>query len=188
MRGVQRAALVVLGLAVAVVVAVAIGFAGSDSWTGETSFDVREQTASLGDQGPTDAGGAGARFEWLLPDNATRVALQVAVAFNGQAVQGGSATVLVRVTMPDGRVAPDTVAALAIPAGATTAALVLDINATWLDAPSEKRDVAGNEPAPVVWSAPLVATVVTSPPSDLPLATYGFTAAVGGVVSTYTIA
>lgn len=181
----QRSNLILAGLAAAVVVAAVIGMAGSARWTGEHRVSFTTTESDLVAQGPLDAGGAGAVFEWLVPANATEAELQVAVVFSGQAVQGGSSTVSVRVTAPDGRTMPDTVAAMAIPPGATSAALVLSVPAHWLDVPEPVRDTGGAQPAGTHWMQPLRVLVVASQPSDLPVASYGFEASIVGTITTY---
>lgn len=173
--------LVALGVVAAVATTVAI--AKSDDWTGERTYTVRATDVALAAQGPVPAGSAPARFEWPAAANATSATLAVEVAFTGQAVRGGVAVVRIGGVAPDGTNLAPVTFHLPIGQGATASGATIPFNATWAEVPGKVRDT--RVPDGVQWGKPLVVTVTVEQPSDLPAATYAFTASASGAFAAY---
>jgi hypothetical protein len=174
-------------LGVAALAATAAGALGGDRWTDERTVRFATAQQDLAAAGPLPAGGAGATFNWTMPANATAASFNVTLAFSGQALQGGSATVSVRATGPDGRDHPATTRSWTIPQGASSASLELNLTVAWADVPATLRDTDSGSHG-LAWSQPLRLHVVVEAPSDLPVASYGFTAAASGRLTTYSAA
>jgi hypothetical protein len=175
-----------VGLAVLVVLAVAataVGGLSGDRWTGERTLHFASHEQPLAPSA-LESVGAGAHFNWTLPDNATAANLTVSLYFDGQAMRGGSATVSVRITAPTGEGEPPVTLAWAIPQGATTAETTVTAASWWAEAPAALRDTT-DEGHARAWSEPLKVVVTVEPPSDLPLAQYSFTAQVSGTVTVF---
>lgn len=184
-RVVQRVDVVLVLLAAVAVFATAAGALSSDKLSGEHMVRYDAVTGDLAAQGPANAGGSGARFNWTVPDNATSARLNVTVSFTGQSVQGGSSTVTVRVTMPDGRPSSSTTS-LQIPAGSSSpVSVTLDVPVSWAPFPSDVREGKDGGAATLHWPMPLEIVVVASRPSDVPLANYMFMATAAGTVESY---
>ena len=177
----RKADVVLAVLVVLAVAATAVGGLSGDRWTQERTLHFASHAQPLAPSGLEPAGGAGARFNWTLPDNATSANLTVSLYFSGQAVRGGSATVSVRVTAPTGEGQPPVTSSWTIAQGATGAETTLMVNATWAWMPGTMRDTT-DEGHARVWDRPLEVLVLVEPPSDLPLAQYSFTAQVSGTV------
>jgi hypothetical protein len=182
----RKADIVLAVLAVAAVAATAVGGFSGDRWTGERTLHFTSHDEGLAEQGPSPATGAGARFNWTMPDNATSANLTVDLSFSGQAIRGGSATVSVRITTPDGESHPVT-ASWAIPQGATTAEKTVTANVTWDVLPTTLRDTTDSGHARP-WTRPLEVVVVVERPADVPLAQYAFTATASGSVAVFVAA
>ncbi len=172
-------------LIVAALAATGAGVAKSDDWTGERTFTYGSASVPLESQGPMPAAAAPARFEWAAPDDATGVRLEFVVDFAGQAIQGGSATIRVSGTAPDGTQLPVQTRSLPVAQGATSAQAGFAYNATWLEEPGHVRDT--QEPAPRHWQRPLVVLVSVERPGDLPAATYAFSASAAGAFTVATV-
>lgn len=179
----HKADVALVALAVLALVLTGVGVAKSDAWTGERTYRYGSASSPLAAQGPTATGSTPTRFAWDAPVNATGLALNVTIAFSGQAVQGGSATVRVSGVAPDGSQLPVQTRSLPIAAGATSSTLSFDYGATWLQEPSKVRDTQA--PAARAWDKPIVVLVSVQPPSDLPAASYAFTAALSGEATSY---
>lgn len=178
----RKADAVLLVLAAVVTVVTLAGVVASDSWTDERRFRFEASTQPLEPQ-TMPAATAPARFEWPAPDNATAAVLNVTITFAGQAVQGGSATVRVSGTAPDGTPLPVKTVALPVAAGATAATIDIPYNATWLALPDDVTDT--REPPATRWDAPFVLLVSVDSPSDLPVASYAYTASATGAFVVY---
>ncbi|MEA3135834.1 MAG: hypothetical protein QOJ26_1682 [Thermoplasmata archaeon] len=180
----RKADLVLAVIAVVAVAATAVAGLSGDRWTHERTLRFASHQSDLS---PTDlqpANGAGAHFNWTIPDNATATNLTVTLYFSGQAIRGGSATVSVRMTTPDGKGQPPVTQSWAIPQGSTTGQTTLNVSAMWAMMPSEFRDTT-SEGHERHWTKPLEVVVLVEQPSDVPLARYAFTASALGTVSTY---
>lgn len=182
----HKADLVLGVLAVLALVLTGVAVAKSDDWTGERSYTYASAAVPLASQGPTGVGSVPTRFEWPAPINATGMRVNVTIAFSGQAVQGGSAIVRVAGIAPDGTQLPVQTRSLAIGQGATSAELVFDYAASWMDVPGRVRDT--QQPPAQGWDKPLVVTVTVDRPGDLPAASYAFTATLVGESDRYTAA
>lgn len=180
---VDPALVIIAVLAVAALVLTGVGVAKSDAWTDERSYRFTAATVDLAAQGPTPASATPARFEWAAPVNATGLRLNATVAFTGQAVQGGSATVRITVIAPDGHALPSVTRALNIGQGATSASLDIGHAVTWADVPSTVRDT--QQPESMAWGKPIVVQVSVDRPSDVPVATYAFTVSVTATATTF---
>ena len=156
----------------------AVGVAKSDDWTGERTYRFGTAQLPLVQQGPAAASSAPARLEWVAPDNATAVSLDLLVDFAGQAVQGGAATIRVSGTAPDGSQLPVQTRTLAIAPGATSAQASFGYNATWLAARGAVRDT--QSPAALHWDQPLLVLVSVDRPGDTPASAYAFTVSATG--------
>jgi hypothetical protein len=181
----RKADLVLALLVVLAVVATVVAGLRGDSWTDERTLKFASHSQELAAQGPSPAGGAGASFNWTLPDNATAANLTVKVIFSGQAVRGGTATVSVRLVLPDGTSPAPITKPMPIGQGATSGDLTLNTEAMWDETPDHLRDTtdAGHSHT---WSSPLrVSVTVEAPPGDLPAARYGFTAQVSGTLDVF---
>lgn len=178
----------VLGvLIVAALVVTGVGVAKSDDWTQERTYRFANSEVPLAQQGPTPAASAPARLEWPVPDGATGTRLQLTVEFTGQAVQGGSATIRVSGTAPDGTPLPVQTRPMPIGPGATSAQVDFGYNATWLDAPAKVRDT--REPEARHWERPLAVLVSVERPGDVPGGTsYAFAVTALGVAVVATAA
>ena len=130
------------------------------------------------------AGGAGARFNWTVPDNATSANLTLTLYYSGQAFRGGNAIVSVRITTPDGNNAPPLTQSWAIPQGSTGEEMTLNASAVWARLPETLRDTSADGHARI-WAKPLVVWVTVEQPSDVPLANYDFTATVSGFLTVF---
>lgn len=172
-------------LGVVAIIVISVAFASGSSWADEHQVTYGATSAELASQGPFNARGAGANFNWSVPDNSTSATFQVTVTFTGQAIQGGIATVTARLQMPDGHYAHDVTAPLTIGQGATSVTATFNITGTWAKIPESSRDTGKAIGSPMTWSAPLRLLVSASPPSDLPAATYGFAASASGAVLGY---
>lgn len=184
----RKADLVLAILVVLAVVATVVAGLRGDSWTDERTLRFASHSQELAAQGPAPAGGAGASFNWTLPDNATMANLTVKVSFAGQAVRGGMATVSVRLALPDGTSPAPITKSMPIAQGATSGDLTLSAEAMWDETPDHLRDTtnAGHTHS---WSTPLQVTItVESPPGDLPVARYGFTAQASGTLDVFAAA
>jgi hypothetical protein len=179
--GVRKADIVLAVLVVAAVVATAVGGLSGDRWTDERTLRFATHEEPLSVLGPQPAGGAGARFEWPLPANATAANLTFELAFSGQAFSGGSATVSVRITTPDGRSQPPVTRSWTIPQGATSAATTVNATVAWDEAPESFRDTT-DEGHARLWTRPLVVVVVVERPADVALGQYAFTATASGTL------
>jgi hypothetical protein len=177
----RKADVVLAVLAVLALVATAVGGLSGDRWTQERTLRFASHVQPLAPSELQPAGGAGARFNWTLPDNATSANLTVSLYYTGQAVRGGSATVTVRVTAPTGEGQPPITSSWTIAQGATAAETTLTVDATWAKMPGDLRDTTEDGHARV-WDRPLEVLVLVEQPSDLPLARYSFTAQVSGTV------
>lgn len=184
----MRKADVVLAVLVAVALAAtAVAAWRGDSWAGERTLQFSSHAEPLATLGPSAATGAGASFNWTVPDNATAANLTIQVTFAGQGVRGGFATVSVRITMPDGRDAAPVTKAMPIAQGGTSGSLALGENVTWSQAPRALRDTTTVGHG-LHWQEPLRVTVTVEPPAgDVPLARYGFTATVSGSTTVYAL-
>ena len=183
----RKADVVLAVLVVLAVVATAVGGLSGDRWTDERTLHFASHQETLAAQGPSPAGGAGARFNWTAADNATSANLTVSLAFTGQALRGGTATVSIRVTSPDGHAQPPIVHSWAIEQGATSGTTTLNVSASWANQPDTLRDTTDDGHA-FVWSQPLVVAIVVERPADLPLAQFAFTASVSGTLTTFAAA
>lgn len=179
----RKADLILAALMVAALAASALGAINSDAWTGERTIRFVTATVPLGDQEPVAVSATPGRLEWNLPNNATSIRLNVTVTFAGQAVQGGSATVSLRATTPDGKTVTPATASLAIPQGATSATASFSYNATWANVPATTDDT--RVPASVVWGMPFVLEITVERPADVGIATYSFMGAATGSTTTY---
>lgn len=180
----RQADIGILVLAVLAATATLVGALSGDRWTDERT--VRFATAQAQLQ-PTDlaaAGGGGASFNWTLPANATAASVVVSLYFDGQAIRGGSATVTLRFTAPDGEALPPLTSAWPIPQGSTSAQTQVNATATWHDVPRTRRDTTSSASG-VAWDQPLALHVSVQAPPDVPLASYSFTAGVTGQATTY---
>ncbi len=175
-------ALVVLGVLVAL--AVMVGGLSGDRWTDERTVSFATSTSALQPSDLDSADGAGASFNWTMPRNATSADVVVHLYYTGQAVRGGTATVSLRFTTPDGKPLPPVTRAWAIPQGATTAETEVNATAVWAEVPHTLRDTTSSTHG-VWWLQPLVLQVTVGPPSDVPLASYSFQASATGTVDTY---
>ena len=179
----RKADVVLVALGVVAAVATATGYAKSDDWTGERTYTFTATDVAVPAQGPVPAGSAPARFEWPTPANATGAALEIRVSATGQAVRGGVAIIRVSGVAPDGtNLAPET-HTMTIAQGSTSNEIGFTFNATWAETPGRVRDT--QEPEGMAWEKPLVVTVTVERPSDLPAATYAFTASANGTFAAY---
>jgi hypothetical protein len=177
----RKADLVLAILVVAAVAATAVGGLSGDRWTDERTLRFSSQEVPLPSQGPTSAGGAGARFNWTVPDNATAANLTIALSFTGQSIRGGTATVSVRVTTPDGKGQPPVTQSWTVPQGSTSGQTVVNVTAIWAQAPTTLRDTT-DEGHALAWSRPLEVLVTVDRPADLPLAQFAATATASGTL------
>jgi hypothetical protein len=183
---VRKSDVVLAVLALLALAATAVGGLSGDRWTDERTLRFAAHTAPLPPAGaPASAGGG--LLNWTVPHNATSANLTVTVAFSGQAVRGGTATVSLRITAPDGTAEPPVTQAWAIPQGATSAQVVVNASSAWTLMPTTLRDTQSGGHA-LEWSQPLQVLVVVQPPNDLPVARYSFTASGVGTVAYYTAA
>lgn len=180
----RKADVVLAVLIVAAVVATAVAGLSGDRWTHERTLHFTSAPQALPPSALVAASGAGAHFNWTVPDNATSANLTVSLYFEGQALRGGSATVSVRITRPDGDGEPPVVVSWAIPQGATSAETTVNASAMWDTMPDSFRDTTG-EGHGRTWSRPLEVAVLVERPGDLPLAQYAFTAQVSGTVAVF---
>jgi hypothetical protein len=177
----RKADLVLAILAVAALAATAVGGLSGDRWTDERTLHFSSHEQSLPEQGPTPASGAGARFNWTAPDNATATNLTIALSYSGQAIRGGTATVSVRVTTPDGQGQPPVTQSWTIAQGSTSGQITVNLTAVWAEAPLKLRDTT-SEGHSFVWDRPLEVLVTVDRPADLPLAQFTATATASGTV------
>lgn len=180
----RKADVVLAVLAVVALAATAVAGVSGDRWTGERTYRFESRQTLLPPSELSPAGGAGARFNWTVPDNATSADLNVTLYYSGQAFRGGNAIVSVRVTTPDGRNHPPVTQSWAIPQGATSGEMALNTSAVWDHMPETLRDTSA-EGHGRVWTKPLQVFVTVEEPSDVPLANYGFTATVTGSLNVY---
>jgi hypothetical protein len=185
-HGVRKVDVVLVALGVVAAVATSVAFAKSDGWTDERTYTFSEGFVPFAAQGPTPAASAPARFEVPAAANATGATVDVLVAYSGQAIQGGTAVIRVSGVAPDGTNLPPLTKTLAIGQGNTAGEFGFTFNATWAEAPGTVRDT--QEPAGYSWGMPLVLTVTVERPSDLPAATYAFTASVSGTFDAFVAA
>lgn len=180
----RKADVVLIVLGVLAVWATLAGALAGDRWTDERTVRFATMEVPLGSMGPEPADGAGARLDWTVPPNATAANFVVLLTFQGQAIQGGTAVVSLRVTTPDGHAQPPVVHTWTIPQGATGASLELNATAQWFDVPGTLRDTTSSSHG-VAWNRPLEILVVVEAPGDLPVATYSFEAGASAAVTTY---
>ncbi|MHB1260983.1 MAG: hypothetical protein ACYC2H_04625 [Thermoplasmatota archaeon] len=180
----RKADLVLAVLAVVAVAATAVAGLSGDRWTGERTYRFESHQESLPPSELSPAGGAGARFNWTVPDNATSANLTITLYYNGQAFRGGNAIVSVRITTPDGENQPPVTQSWVIPQGSTGEEMTLNASAVWDHMPRTLRDTSGHSHART-WTKPLVVLVTVEQPSDVPLANYEFTASVSGSVTVF---
>lgn len=178
---VRKADLVLAILVVAAVAATAVGGLSGDRWTDERTLRFSSHEEALPSQGPTPAGGAGARFNWTVPDNATAANLTIALTFSGQSIRGGTATVSVRVTTPDGKGQPPVTQSWTIAQGSTSGQTVVNVTAMWAPSPTKLRDTT-DQGHSLVWDQPLEVLVTVDRPADLPLAQFAATATASGTL------
>lgn len=169
-------------LAALALVATGIAVAKSDAWTGERRYTFAATAIALEPQ-TMPAGSAPARFEWPAPANATGVQVNATVSFTGQAAQGGSAVIRLRVVAPDGTNMPSITKSLPIGAGQTTASITLEHTVSWAELPAPLRD--NHQPEGLAWTGPLQVFVTVDRPGDLPVASYAFTANVSATVMAF---
>lgn len=169
-------------LAALALVATGVAVAKSNDWTGERRYRFTATTIELEAQS-MPAGSAPARFEWIAPANATGVHVNATISFAGQAVQGGSAVIRIRIVAPDGTNLPSVTRALAIGAGQSSASITIDHAADWAPIPESVRD--NRQPMGYVWTGPLQIFVTVDPPADLPVASYAFTASLNCTVAAF---
>lgn len=181
----RKADAVLTALALVAVAATAAGAWRGASWTDERTLHFASHAEPLAAGAPTPATGAGAFFNWTVPDNSTAANLTVKVTFTGQALRGGVATVSLRLATPDGASQPPATKPLPIGQGATSAGLTVPLNATWEAMPSELRDTTDLGHGRSWPHALSLSVTVEAPPGDLPLARYGFQASVEGTVLVY---
>jgi hypothetical protein len=175
--GVRKVDVVLVALGVVAAVATTVAIAKSDDWTGERTYTFSSSSDTvLPDQGPIPAGSAPARFEWVVPDNATGILATIAVNYQAQAVQGGQAIVRISGTAPDGSSLP--VVTWTLPVSGTSGTQAQAYNASWQETPRDVRDT--RQPDGMHWEGPLVVLVTVERPADVPLASYSFTAQAGG--------
>lgn len=177
----RKADLVLAILVVAAVAATAVGGLSGDRWTEERTLHFSSHAEALAPQGSIPATGAGARFNWTLPDNATAANLTIALSYSGQAIRGGTATVSVRVTTPDGQGQPPVTQSWTIPQGSTSAEATVNLTAVWAETPMALRDTT-DEGHALMWGRPLEVLVTVDRPGDLPLAQFTATASASGTV------
>lgn len=181
MRG---SAIAIVVLVVLAALATLVGGLSGDRWTDERTVRFATADVALPATELLPAGGAGANFNWTLPVNATSADLVVHLYFSGQALRGGSATVSLRFTAPDGRaLAPKTVA-WPLAQGATSGELEVEASAVWAEVPDRVRDTSSSAHG-LHWAQPLRLQVVVESPADLPIANYDFTASATGSVATF---
>ena len=180
----RKADIAILVLAILAATATLVGALSGDRWTDERVVRFATTSVALEPSDLQPVGGAGTTFNWTMPANATSAAVVVSLYYEGQAIRGGSATVTLRFTGPDGQARPALTTSWAIPQGATTAETQVNATAAWMEVPRTQRDTTSSG-AGVWWSEPLEIHVVVQPPSDVPLASYSFTAGVTGHVTTY---
>lgn len=181
----RKSDLVLAILAVVAVLATAVAGLRGDSWTHERTVHFASHAEELPAKGPTPASGAGAAFNWTLPDNSTAANLTIKVAFSGQAVRGGTATISVRIVTPDGKAVAPITRPMPIAQAATTGELTLNATAMWAETPGDLRDTTATGHSRT-WPMPLrVQVTVEAPPGDLPAARYGFTAQVSGTLDVF---
>jgi len=128
-------------------------------------------------------------FIYGTPDNATAIDLSVQVSFSGQAIVGGSATVIVQFLAPDGNVT-EKQAELSIARGATSATTTVDLEARWADPPDDVEvEGALNATAHATsWAGmPMEVRITVEPPgTEIPaLSDYRFTATIDGELRVY---
>lgn len=175
---VRKADIVLVALGLAALVLTGVAVAKSDAWTGERTYRYASVAAPLAAQGPSTAGSVPARFEWPAPDNSTGTGIEVAIAFSGQAVQGGAVIVRVSGVAPDGTQLPVQTRTFAVAQGATSGGIDFAYNASWATQPHKVRDIQA--PSAWHWEKPLLVLVTVERPADVPAASYSFTAAVTG--------
>lgn len=180
----RKADVVLTVLAVVALVATAVAGLSGDRWTGERTYRFESQSVLLPPSELSPAGGAGARFNWTVPDNSTSANLTVSLYYSGQAFRGGNAIVSIRVTTPDGRDQPPVTQSWVIPQGSTSEEMTLNASAMWDQVPETLRDTS-DEGHGRMWTKPLQVLVTVEEPSDVPLANYGFTASVTGSLDVY---
>lgn len=178
----RRSAILAVLVALALI-ATGIAVAKSKDWTGEQRYEFTTNSVALEPQ-VLPAGSSPARFEWPVPANATGVSINATVSFTGQAVQGGSAVIRVRIVAPDGTNLPSVTKALTIGSGQTTASLAIEHVANWAEVPRPLKD--NRDPSPLVWPGPLQVFITVDRPADLPVASYAFTADVMAAVAVFT--
>jgi hypothetical protein len=183
-RRVRKADVVLAILAVVALAATAVAGLSGDRWTGERTLRFATHDVALAPSPLEDVGGAGASFNWTVPDNATAANLTISLYFQGQAFRGGSATVSVRIVAPTGENEPPVTQSWVIPQGATSGEMSLTAFSMWDEAPESFRDTT-SEGHGRSWSRPLEVLLTIGAPSDVPLAQYSFTAQVSGTVSVF---
>lgn len=181
----RKADIVILVLAVLAATATLVGALSGDRWTDErvVRFEWRTDTP-LAAQGPDAVPASGLRYNWTAPANSTAATFTVDLAFSGQAVRGGTATVSLRVTSPDGTVHPPVTQAWAIGQGSTSAQTQVNATIEWARVPGAQRDTTSNAHG-LQWDRPIEIQITVQPPSDVPLASYSFEATAAGVMTTY---
>lgn len=180
----RQADIVILVLGVLAATATLVGALSGDRWTDERTVRFTTSASALEPGGLAPANGAGTTFNWTVPANATSASVVARLYFQGQAVTGGSATVSLRFTGPDGKAQPPITSSWAIPQGATSAETQVNATATWLEVPAAHRDTTSSA-AGRRWAEPLRLQVLVDKPSDVPLSSYAFTAGVTGEVTSY---
>lgn len=182
----RKVDVVLVALGVVAAVATTVAVAKSGDWTGERTYTFAEGVVPFAEQGPTPAASAPARFEVPAAANATGATVDVLVAYSGQAVQGGMAVIRVAGVAPDGTNLQPLTKTMAIGQGNTAGEVAFTFNATWAEAPETVRDT--QTPDGYSWEMPLVLSVTVERPSDLPAATYAFTASVSGTFDAFVAA
>jgi hypothetical protein len=182
--GMRKADLVLAILVVAAVAATAVGGLSGDRWTDERTLRFSSQEEALPSQGSMPAGGAGARFNWTVPDNATAANLTLSLTSSGQAIRGGTATVSVRVVTPDGKSQPPVTQSWTIAQGSTSGQTVVNVTVAWAETPDRLRDTT-DQGHSLAWDRPLEVLVTVDRPADLPLAQFTTAATASGTLTVY---
>ncbi len=182
----QTVDIVIGALGFVAVAATVLGVVFYDEIAGDRDIIFPEEAVALEQDTETVSAGS-ADFEFVLPENATKAELDIEVVFSGQAIQGGTATIEVVVTGPDGSTSAPVTQTMTIGPGATSATTTFPVEYRWADPPNATTgDPATYDQDVLTWAEPLKVTVTVDGPGEvLPVAEYNFDAVVGGDVLAY---
>ncbi|MGB0652458.1 MAG: hypothetical protein ACPGQL_04595 [Thermoplasmatota archaeon] len=166
----QKVDIAIAVVGVVAVVATLVGIATYED--GANHYTFPETTVALAEQ-TGDVGASPVAFQWEVPANAIGASFTVVVDGTGQAIAGGSGTINVLLTGPDGSTETAT-GAISFGPGAGSAQATITIENTWGMAPEELDGTQADADAKSIsWDMPIIVEVSAEAPSG-PLAGNGF--------------